>query len=60
MGAAEGLPWARKTMPSTTRIVPGTRVPMTRPQLDSPARALVPREETHTPVQYRTMITIAV
>ncbi len=59
MGAAEGLPWARKTMPSTTRIAAGTSVPMTRPQLDSPATVLVPWDESHTPVQKSTTMTIA-
>lgn len=60
IGAAEPLPCPRKTSPRTTRTVPGTSVPMIRPQDESPATAFVPRAETHTPVQYRTMITIAV
>ncbi len=51
IGAAEPLPCPRKTMPSTTRTVPGMSVPMTSPQDERPARALVPCEEIQTPVQ---------
>ena len=47
-------------MPSTTSTAPGIRVPMISPPLASPATPFVPREETHTPDQYTTMITAAV
>ena len=51
IGAAEGLPWPRKTMPRMTRTTPGISVPMIRPPLARPATPLVPREETQTPDQ---------
>src|SRR6478609_7635533 len=60
IGAADSLPCPRKTTPSRTRTVPGIRVPMIRPPLARPATPLVPREETHTPDQYTTMMTAAV
>jgi hypothetical protein len=59
IGAAEGLPWPRKMKPRPTITTPGTSVPTTSPALDSPATALVPREETKTPVQNSTMMTSA-
>ena len=51
IGAADSLPWPRKTMPRVTRMTPGTRVPMIRPPLANPAAEPVPREDTHTPLQ---------
>ncbi len=60
IGAADGLPWPRKTMPRRTSRVPGISVPMIRPQEASPDSAFVPCEDTQTPVQYRTTITMAV
>ena len=60
IGAADGLPWPRKTAPRMTSTAPGIRVPMIKPPLARPATPFVPREETQTPVQYTTTITIAV
>jgi hypothetical protein len=60
IGAADGLPWPRKTRPRMTSTAPGMSVPMIRPPLASPATDLVPWEETQTPVQKNTTITIAV
>lgn len=60
IGAADGLPWPRNTMPRTTSRDPGMSVPMISPQEASPESALVPCEDTQTPVQYRTTITMAV
>ncbi len=40
IGAADGLPWPRKTRPRTTSTVPGTSVPMTRPHEESPGERL--------------------
>src|SRR4051794_12146195 len=60
IGAADSLPWPRKTTPRSTRTTPGIRVPMISPPLARPATPLVPRAETHTPDQYTTMMTAAV
>jgi hypothetical protein len=51
IGAAEGLPWPRKTMPRMTSSAPGISVPMISPPLASPATPLVPRDDTQTPDQ---------
>jgi hypothetical protein len=51
IGAADWLPWPRKTIPRMTRMAPGTSVPTIRPTLASPATEPVPRDETQTPVQ---------
>jgi len=60
IGAAEGCPCPRNTMPSTTSSAPGTSVPMMRPPLARPATPFVPREEIHTPDQYAITMTDAV
>src|SRR6266498_2114850 len=60
MGAADACPWPRNTKPRITSTTPGTSVPMIRPPLASPATPFVPRDDTHTPDQYATMITAAV
>ncbi len=60
IGAADGFPWPRNTTPRMTSTAPGISVPMIKPPLAKPATPLVPREETQTPVQYTTTMTIAV
>ncbi|MNW59127.1 hypothetical protein D3C74_370270 [compost metagenome] len=59
IGAADVLPCPRNTSPRITSSAPGTRVPMMRPKLERPATVLVPCDDTHTPVQNSTTITIA-
>jgi hypothetical protein len=57
IGAADWFPRSRYVTPRPTRIAPGISVPINVPPEASLATSAIPREDTRTPPQNRTMMT---